>query len=1009
MGDIISDENNNKDNNNEGTNNNPLDSNNSIEYKRNFIWIDGNIYNVENNCIYNELFAKYNIKCERFENNEDGFRFLNEEDNKFKNFVIIISGKLFVDFYNLLKKNIKLLTISPTIIIFCSKKNKHLLINNLKMNNIYYSKDFFDPKLIFTNTRDIEDFINNTIKEDEDLTFDIIDNYEQLIIPNYYQYLFEDVTIAEINYFHDYILRNFNPIKKDNLNNKNYDDHVLQNYNNDKVHELINQIKYTKIPKEIIIKYWLKIYTLQSKFFDKLNKSLRRKDKNMYYYYPFIKLCYEGIKKGFLSNYNNEIYRYSWISKNEFEKIENVFNSQKKGFPKIIVFSRCFLSFTKEKNRINLFNKGNSNNSLYSIIYIIQKIENIEENSNKLSNANIEDFSELKKEKEVLVFPFSCFEIIEIKKIGQNKVDYEIYLKYLGCYSKYIETQFDTNFFDKIEITYFSEELLLNGILNINNFLSTWIKKEENEKLQVNNICFFLDGEEEDFISFINYSIIVFSINLSEIKQAIEVHNGEIIDVIKLKLNRICSSSRDNTIKIIEIYGDNRKNNVIQVFNSYALQMLSLNDGNFVIVNELNNLEFYTYQEQNDIKNKYKREKDKVKYKEDDKILKIKKLPNGKIICVTENNEGNKFINYICIKNKIKETNIDKIEESQKLKLIDILIFYDYLLICFDFRIDIISYQDKSFKAKYLKYFNFELTNIISLSSNRLILGIYDSEKKESFIREHLLRIEDLQNNKIKLNCIGEGKTRQETIKNILKINESQIIINREKTSYSIFERKYEIAEILKNRLKSDENKEIKKEVEKIKNNKEGTYHKSEVSDMDIISTGRMEAKSPFECHENKNEEKSENKITYSKILQSSPFVERAYQVCVNQSLKPVNIEEKYDQLMKDAMTNKNNNIRNPYDSIGKGMEKNIINEKFDNINQERNSRKNNMHKKSQTNAHFETEDIDNVKNKQEHKKQLSLKEDIDLNNFLPDANKGTIKPKKRYLNKEKNQNPSFC
>ena len=36
---------------------------------------------------------------------------------------------------------------------------------------------------------------------------------------------------------------------------------------------------------------------------------------------------------------------------------------------------------------------------------------------------------------------------------------------------------------------------------------------------------------------------------------------------------------------------------------------------------------------------------------------------------------------------------------------------------------------------------------MIELSSNRIILGLYDNIKKESIIREQLLRIEDLENN----------------------------------------------------------------------------------------------------------------------------------------------------------------------------------------------------------------------------------------------------------------------
>ena len=67
------------------------------------------------------------------------------------------------------------------------------MINQLKMNNIYYFNDLFNTKLIFDKISQIEDYIDNKFQEESDLTFDIIDNLEQLIIPNYYQILFNDV------------------------------------------------------------------------------------------------------------------------------------------------------------------------------------------------------------------------------------------------------------------------------------------------------------------------------------------------------------------------------------------------------------------------------------------------------------------------------------------------------------------------------------------------------------------------------------------------------------------------------------------------------------------------------------------------------------------------------------------------------------------------------------------------------------------------------------------------
>ena len=123
----------------------------------------------------------------------------------------------------------------------------------------------------------------------------------------------------------------------------------------------------------------------------------------------------------------------------------------------MIVFSRAFLSFSKDKNQALHFAEKKEN--IYSIFYIIQAIENAKEG--------------------------------QLKKSDVKNIDYEIHLKYLGCYSHYIKEQLDTNFFDLIQITTFSEELFNSGLVKINNILSKWIKKEENTNLKIQKIAFF--------------------------------------------------------------------------------------------------------------------------------------------------------------------------------------------------------------------------------------------------------------------------------------------------------------------------------------------------------------------------------------------------------------------------------------------------------------------------------------------------------------------------------------
>ena len=623
-----------------------------IKDDKKFIWIDPEIENEENKYHYIHIFEEKNINCKKFDNIDESFNYLKEENNFFKEIVIIISGKLFNNFYHKFLLNIKSFKFSPTIIIFTHKRN--MCINQLKMNNIYYNNDLFNTKMILTNHEQMKDYIENNFQlEPKELTFDLIEDLEQLIIPNYYTYLLEDVNKSEINYFNDYLIRNF-------LMHINLDKEGKYKKGIKEMSKLINQIKNKNLPKEILIKYWIRIYSLQTKYFYNINKSLRYKDENAYFYYPFVKLCYEGIKKNFIKSYDKEIYRYSLISKDEFEELKNKFNTnntikQKNYyFPNLIVFTRSFLSFSEEKRTIESFIKPSDKNS-YCVLYIIEEI--INDRKKMISNSVIEEFSFYPKEKEVLVFPFTCFEIINITEIKESDIKYEIRLKYLGNYSEYIKEQLGNNFFDKIQISNYSEELMKSGILKIENFFSTW-KEQKKYEIELDKICFFLENNE-DFVCFNYNKICIYNKITSKIKQEIIIHKDQIINIIELKENKICSYSKDGKIIIIKLMNNNSKFktiNEISLYNNYASQIIFFQNDDFLCLDSLNDFIYYKF---NKIKYNYKNI-----IKENDKILLVKNLiinenieTNGgyenynKIVYICENKARNKFVKFIKLKN----------------------------------------------------------------------------------------------------------------------------------------------------------------------------------------------------------------------------------------------------------------------------------------------------------------------------------------------------------------------
>ena len=107
--------------------------------------------------------------------------------------------------------------------------------------------------------------------------------------------------------------------------------------------------------------------------------------------------------------------------------------------PSSIVFSKSFLSFSKDKKVAEQFLKDkNKIENISKVLFILEKDDNI--GYNLSTHGDIEKISFFPNEKEVLFFPFSSFEIKNLKEINiNNEKIYEIQLLYLGKYLKDIE------------------------------------------------------------------------------------------------------------------------------------------------------------------------------------------------------------------------------------------------------------------------------------------------------------------------------------------------------------------------------------------------------------------------------------------------------------------------------------------------------------------------------------------------------------------------------------------
>ena len=396
----------------------------------NVIWIDENYDNEENNIYLNELKSYFNLIVNCFKEVEKGLEYIKKIE--FEETNIIISGKLYIKFIKNFKKYIKDIYIVPKIIIFTKSKSEFVK-KNIEHKN-YFNNSFYNLGGIKEKFEDIKNFIfkplNKPIRKEEDkLTFEYINCKEELYYPILYKSLIETTKIDKI----------------ENVTNKIYDEY--NKYSN-KIKNLLNQIRcIPDIPIELIAKYYARLYTAESEnnqnnFYNDINQALRGNKKDNYLSY--IKVLYEGIKKkSLLLASNNILYRGARLSNTEIDIIKKYLHDKIKGLPGAIVFSKTFLSFSKDKKIAENYLKHQENkDELKKVLFILEKDNNLDYDLS--THADIEKISFYPNEKEVLFLPFSSFEIKGIKKaIINNEIAYEIELLYLGKYIKELKNNKD--------------------------------------------------------------------------------------------------------------------------------------------------------------------------------------------------------------------------------------------------------------------------------------------------------------------------------------------------------------------------------------------------------------------------------------------------------------------------------------------------------------------------------------------------------------------------------------
>ena len=448
---------------------------------KNLIWIEPKIEKEEE---YDEYLQRVKsvvkYKLFTYTKPEGGINEINKV--KFEDTTIIVSGNILDKFFVLLAQNLKKLYIIPKILVFSESKKIDEIKKNLKK---YEHCPFFNQNYLFDSFNLVEKEleIDETLKyfsRNEKFIFDNVSSKEDLYLPMNFHKLITQPTAIEMKRFNNFL---------------------HEKYKESTIDYLLSQTITPKVPLELVIKYWLRLYSFEE-FSKDLNNDLRGEIGNNYDVY--VKLIYFGLKNNYIEScLNQNFYRGGIMNKREIDNIKKYLKNKKDDLPGCTCYSKVFMTFTLDKKiglELMKLNKNELKKDESLVLFEIEKGDNKFDGKNA-TNANIQDISYYTERKEVLFFPFSCFEVNEVKDETKNNYSH-IKLKYLGKY------------FDKIP-----QKIEEIKDIPSNNFTKSFVNSKISDKNEIKK----LENKNPNLIS--SFIICDYKIEKGDLKKKIQIIN----------------------------------------------------------------------------------------------------------------------------------------------------------------------------------------------------------------------------------------------------------------------------------------------------------------------------------------------------------------------------------------------------------------------------------------------------------------------------------------------------